>query len=126
MVHGLRSGTKAELRKRDRRTERLLRIYLQARALDGRPIASTSTPLARRFVELEALARDQYTAATNNPANLKLADSYRSTVRAQAVVATALGEGAPRSKETTRWEQAQRERQEIADWRRRLSLKERN
>ena len=43
------------------------------------------------------MARDQYAAATAAPRNLKLADSYRSTVRAQAVVAQALGEQTPKT-----------------------------
>lgn len=93
--HGLRAGTRAELRRRDRRTESLLRRYLQTRADQGRPIGPTQLPLARRYVELECLGRDYYALLTGKPDKSALT-RYISVTRAQSLIAAQLGESVSR------------------------------
>jgi hypothetical protein len=90
--HGLRAGTRTELRRRDRRTSRLFGQYLRLRADDGRPLGPTQLPIARRFCELEIMARDLYAAWTQKPNNGKLHQQYISTIRAQALISSQLGE----------------------------------
>ncbi len=96
--HGLRALARKELRRRDRRTEKLLRDYLNYRADTGRPISPTALPLARRFVECEVLARDLFAAHQAKPDNSRYHQQYISTTRAQALLAVQLGENVSRPK----------------------------
>ena len=98
--HGLRAGTRAELRRRDRRTENLLRRYLQTRADLGRPIGPTQVPLARRYVELECLARDFYALLTSDKPEIGTLSRYISITRAQSLLASQLGESVSRQPST--------------------------
>jgi hypothetical protein len=95
--HGLRALARKELRRRDRRTEKLLRDYLNFRADIGRPISPTALPLARRYVECEVLARDFYAAHQAQPNNTKYHQQWVSTTRAQALLAVQLGESVSRA-----------------------------
>jgi hypothetical protein len=90
--HGLRAGTRKELRRRDQRTSRLLSKYLEYRADQGRPLGPTQLPLARRFIELEVMATDTYAAWRQKPTNTKLHAMYISTTRALALLGSQLGE----------------------------------
>jgi hypothetical protein len=96
--HGLRALARKELRRRDRRTEKLLRDYLNYRADTGRPISPTALPLARRFVECEVLARDFFAAHQAQPNNTKYHQQWVSTTRTQALLAVQLGESVSRAK----------------------------
>lgn len=91
-VTGLRAGSRKELRRRDVRTSRLLGKYLALRADLGRPIGPTVLPLARRYVELEILARDHYAAVTARPFSPGHLQDYLSITRAQSLIAAQLGE----------------------------------
>jgi hypothetical protein len=95
--HGLRATARKELRRRDRRTEKLLRDYLNYRADSGRPISPTALPLARRYVECEVLARDFFAAHQAQPNNTRYHQQWVSTTRAQALLAVQLGESVSRS-----------------------------
>ena len=96
--HGLRALARKELRRRDRRTEKLLRDYLNYRADTGRPISPTALPLARRFVECEVLARDLFAAHQAQPTNTRYHQQWISTTRAQGMLARLLGESVSRVK----------------------------
>lgn len=91
---GLRAGNRRELRRRDQRTSRLFGEYLRLRADERRPLGPTQLPLARRYCELEVMARDLFAAWMMSPLNIKLHQQYISTTRAQALLASQLGESA--------------------------------
>ena len=96
--HGLRAGTRTELRRLDRRTSRLFGRYLAYRAEQGRPLQATQLPLGRRYVELEILARDLYALLmSDKPGNATLG-RYLSVVRAQGLIAVQLAESVSRHK----------------------------
>lgn len=90
--HGLRAGTRKELRRRDVRTSRLLGKYLAFRADSGRPVGATQLPLARRYVELEVRCRDLFAALQDDPFNQHLHEMHVSATRAQTALAVQLGE----------------------------------
>jgi hypothetical protein len=90
--HGLRAGTRKELRRRDTRTSRLLGRYQVLRADEGRPIGATMLPLARAYCEAEIRRRDLWAALQADPQNTRLHEMWISTVRAQGGLAAALGE----------------------------------
>ncbi len=89
---GLRSGVRNELRRRNRRSVRLLAKYLGYRADEGRAQSPTQLPLAKRFCELEHMAADLFSAWLLQPANDRFHQKYISTVRAQSLLASQLGE----------------------------------
>jgi len=66
--------------------------YLAIRAEQGRPLGPTQLPLGRRYVELEVMARDLFAAWQRSPSNGKLQAQYISATRAQALLASQLGE----------------------------------
>ena len=74
--HGLRAGSRQELRRRNRRLSLRLRGYLNLRADQGRPIAPTQLALARRYCELDILATDKYALVVQDPTNEKALDQY--------------------------------------------------
>jgi len=90
--HGLRSASRAELRKRDRRTSRLLKAFLSYRADEGRPLGPTQLILARRYAETEVMARDLFAAWLLRPSDAGYHQRFISTTRAQVLLASALGE----------------------------------
>lgn len=75
-THGLRAGSRQELRRRNRRASLRLAAYLRLRADQGRPIAATQLPLAKRFVELDLLANDWFATVTNDRENTKALEQY--------------------------------------------------
>lgn len=90
---GLRSASRAELRKRSRRTSLRVAGYVKLRAEDGRPLRSTQLPIARRYAELSVLADDWYAKVTAEPDEASHLERYLSVVRALVVVGDKLGEG---------------------------------
>lgn len=92
--HGLQAGNRRELRRRDQRTSRLFGEYLRLRADERRPIGPTQLPLARRYCELEVMAKDLFAAWLGSPLNARLHQQYISTTRAQALLGSQLGESA--------------------------------
>lgn len=96
--HGLRAGTKPELRRRDKRVGRLLRQYLEFRADSGRELAPTQLPLARRYCELETLANDLYALVRTDQSNGRALEQYLAVTRTMSVVAHQIGETVVRDK----------------------------
>jgi hypothetical protein len=92
--HGLRAGTRRELKRRDQRTSRLFGEYIRYRADESRALGPTQLPLARRYCELEVMARDLFAAWLVSPLNARLHQQYISTTRAQALLGAQLGESA--------------------------------
>ncbi|HEV2029558.1 MAG TPA: hypothetical protein VGS16_13685 [Candidatus Dormibacteraeota bacterium] len=96
--HGLRAGTRKELRRRDDRTSRLLGKYLAYRAEQSRPLTATQLPLARRYVEAECMARDLYALLMSTRPGSGTLSRYISVVRVQGMLAGLLGEGVSKAK----------------------------
>jgi hypothetical protein len=119
--HGLRAGTRTELRRVDRRTSRLLSKYLTFRADSGRPIMPAQVPLARDFVRLEIRSTDLYAALSRDPLNSRLNESFLATVRTKGNLAVLLGEVDRHAKPPT----AEALQAELW-WRSQLALKEIN
>lgn len=89
---GLRSGAKAELRKRDRRTSRLFQKFVEARADAGRPLLPSQLLLGRRYCELATMSTDLHAVFLLRPSDDRNHQKYISTVRAMALYASLLGE----------------------------------
>ena len=84
--HGLRAGSKVELRRRSRRVSRLVKRLAEAFADAGRPLEALSFPLAVKWAELETLRVDLYAAIQKSPTNEKLRNSHLATTRLQVAI----------------------------------------
>jgi hypothetical protein len=72
--------------------------YLAYRAEQGRALQATQLPLARRYVELEILARDLYALLMSTRPGSGTLSRYISVVRAQTLLGNQLGESVGRTK----------------------------
>jgi hypothetical protein len=83
---GLRSGSKLELRHRNRRVSQLQKRLAIACADAGRPLDVLSLPLAWKWAELETLRVDLYAALQHDLTNSKFHEQFLAVTRLQVHV----------------------------------------